>query len=64
MAEAIVAVLASSGELRARDIHAAVEVLLNEPVSASSVKNCLATHVADDPPLFERIRRGRYRLAR
>jgi hypothetical protein len=64
MAEAIVAVLASSGELRSRDIHAAVEVLLHGPVSASSVKNCLAKCAAEDPPLFERIGRGRYRLPR
>jgi hypothetical protein len=62
VAAAIVAVLASSGELRARDIHAAVEALLDESVSKSSVKNCLTERLVGDQPLFERIGRGRYRL--
>jgi hypothetical protein len=64
VAEAILVVLESSGELRSRDIHVAVEALLDEPVSRSSVKHCLAKWVAEDPPLFERIGRARYRLPR
>jgi hypothetical protein len=50
-------VLASSGELRVRDIHVAVEVLLGEAVSRSTVKNCLV-----DGSRFERVARGHYRL--
>jgi hypothetical protein len=53
----------SAGELRARDIHAAVEVVLGEDVSPSSVKNCLARYSASAEPSFVRVGRGRYRLA-
>jgi hypothetical protein len=59
---AIETVLASAGELRARDIHAAVEELLGEEVSPSSVKNCLATYSGGREPSFVRVGRGRYRL--
>jgi hypothetical protein len=61
VAGTIVAVLAS-GELRARDIHVAVEALLDESVSKSSVKNCRTERVVGDRPLLDRIGRGRYRL--
>jgi hypothetical protein len=44
VASAVLTVLARAGEPRARDIHAAVEAVLNEDVSPSSVKNCLATY--------------------
>jgi len=60
---AVVSVLASAGELRARDIHAAVEAVLDENVSPSSVKNCLATYSRTADPMFKRVGRGRYRLA-
>jgi hypothetical protein len=64
MAKAITTVLASAGEeLRARDIHAAVEVLLGQTVTASSVKNCLAVNCRGDDAPFERVGHGRYRLA-
>lgn len=63
ISEAIVTVLASSdGELRVRDIHSAVEALIGESVSASSVKDCLATKARGELCLFERVGRGRYRL--
>jgi hypothetical protein len=62
VAGAITAVLASAGEMRTRDIHAAVESLLGEPVSPSSVKNCLVQRHGT-LLLFERAGRGRYRLA-
>jgi hypothetical protein len=62
MANAIETVLASVKELRARDIHAAVGVVLDEEVSPSSVKNCLATHSRGPDPMFVRTGRGRYRL--
>lgn len=48
--------------LRAREIHASVEVLRGEPVSWSSVKDCLASN-AGPGGRFIRITRGRYRLA-
>jgi hypothetical protein len=62
MAEAIAVVLAPAGKLRARDIHAAVEAVLREPVSRCSVNNCLTGSRSGRPPLFERVGRGRYRL--
>jgi hypothetical protein len=57
--DAVTIVLGSSGEMRPRDIHAAVEVLLGRTVSISSVKNCLARDVDSR---FERVGRGRYRV--
>jgi hypothetical protein len=61
--EAVATVLGPAGELRARDVHAAVEALLGEPVSRSSVKNCLSRHSAGQDPRFERLAQGHYRLA-
>jgi hypothetical protein len=61
---AIIEVLEAAGEpMRTRKIHAAVEELVGEPVSWSSVKNCLASDVGGKSPRFERVGRGRYRLA-
>jgi predicted transcriptional regulator len=57
---AVMAVLGSSGELQARDVHTAVEALLGERVSSSSVKNCLAKGVRTQ---VERVAWGRYRLS-
>jgi hypothetical protein len=48
--------------MRAREIHAAVEVLRSEPVSWSSVKDCLASN-AGPGGRFIRITRGRYEIA-
>lgn len=63
--KAIVKVLAEQDEpMRAKDIHAAVEALVGEPVRWSSVKQALATHVAGPSQRFVRIARGRYVLAR
>ena len=61
--DAIVAVLElADGELRVRDIHAAVEDFLGEPVSRGSVKAYLRNGCFRKSPLFEyRGRRG-YRL--
>jgi hypothetical protein len=62
--KAIVKVLADRGEpMRAKEIHAAVETLIGGPVSWSSVKQALATHVDGPSPRFVRIARGRYTLA-
>jgi hypothetical protein len=63
MQRAIEAVLANVGEMRARDIHVAVEQLLGREVTASSVKNCLATNATGSDPSFVRVGRGRYKLA-
>ncbi len=49
--------------MQAREIHVAVEGLLGEPVSWSSIKNCLASNVNGEGPRFEREGYGRYRLA-
>jgi hypothetical protein len=62
--EAIVRVLADRQEpMQAKEIHAAVEALLGEPVRWASVKAALAANVADPLPRFVRVARGRYVLA-
>jgi hypothetical protein len=62
--DAVVQVLTDAGcELRMMEIHRAVEGLLGEPVSRSSVKNYLAAGTdRRKTQLFERVSRGRYRL--
>lgn len=61
---AVVQVLADRKEpMRAKDIHTAVEALVEEPVAWSSIKGALADHVAGPSPRFVRIARGRYVLA-
>jgi hypothetical protein len=59
---AILSALGSATELRFRDIHAAAEALLGEPVAASSVKNWLARAASRPSSVVERTERGRYRL--
>ena len=60
---AIVQVLADRQEpMQAKEIHAAVERLLGEPVSWSSVKSALAANVAGPSPRFIRVARGRYAM--
>jgi hypothetical protein len=49
--------------MRAKEIHAAVEALLGEPVGCSSVKMALASNVSGSTRRFVRIARGRYVLA-
>lgn len=62
--KAIVHVLADREEpMRARDIHAAVEASVGEPVSWSSIKGALADHASGSSRRFVRIARGRYVLA-
>lgn len=48
--------------LRARDVHARIELLLGERVSRGSVKSILALRCQGEGRLFVRISRGRYRL--
>jgi hypothetical protein len=59
---AIVAVLASAGELRASDVHASVQAIVGEQIPASSVKNWLARSARGEDAAVERTRRGLYRL--
>jgi hypothetical protein len=62
--KAVEKVLADQEEpMRTKDIHAAVEALIGEPVGWSSVKSALALHISGPSPLFVRIARGRYVLA-
>jgi hypothetical protein len=62
--KAIIHVLADREEpMRAKDIHAAVEALLGEPVSWSSIKGALADNASGSARRFVRIARGRYVLA-
>jgi hypothetical protein len=62
--KAVVEVLADRGEpMRAKDIHAAVEALVGEPVPRSSVKGALASDVAGSSRRLVRVARGRYVLA-
>jgi hypothetical protein len=62
--KAIVKVLADREEpMHTKEIHAAVETLIGEPIGWSSVKSALALHVSGPSPLFVRIARGRYVLA-
>jgi len=61
--EAIVRVLAERREpMQAKEVHAAVEALLWEPVRWSSVKAALAANIAGSSPRFVRVARGRYAL--
>ncbi|HEV3070436.1 MAG TPA: hypothetical protein VGY76_03300 [Solirubrobacteraceae bacterium] len=63
MLKVIVQVLADRGEpMRAKDIHAAVEALVGEPVPRSSVKGALASDVAGSSGQLVRVARGRYVL--
>jgi hypothetical protein len=63
--KAVVQVLAARQEpMQARDIHAAVEALLEEPVCWSSVKASLAANITGLSPRFMRVAPGRYILAK
>jgi hypothetical protein len=60
---AIVKVLMETGEpMRLSAIHAAVERLLDQPVSIESVSWCLRMDVKGKRLRFERVARGFYRL--
>lgn len=50
------------GPLQARDVHARVETLLDEPVQWSSIKAMLAGNLKPPDPTFVRVARGRYRV--
>jgi hypothetical protein len=60
---AINSVLEQSGQpMRTRDIHRAVMALLEQPVSYSSIKCCLAKQTRSQEGPLERMARGCYRL--
>ncbi len=64
MPKAVVQVLADREEpMRAKEVHAAVEALLGEPVGWSSVKMALVSNVSGSSRRFVRVSRGRYVLA-
>jgi hypothetical protein len=48
--------------MHARDVHAAVEGLLGEPVRWTSIKATLADNLGDPAPRFVRVARGCYGL--
>lgn len=65
VSQAIVQVLTEAqSDLRVREIQGGVERLLGEPVSRHSIKSQMHHGYLHDPPLFERLARGRYRLIR
>jgi hypothetical protein len=53
----------ASQPMRARQIHADAETLAGQDVLWSSVKASLAAGASGEPPRFERLSRGMYRLA-
>jgi hypothetical protein len=61
--QAVIRVLERRGEpMQAREVHAAVEALLDEPVRWGSVKACLAANVTGSSPRFVRVAPGRYAM--
>jgi len=48
--------------MQAREVHAAVEALLGEPVRWASVKACLAANVTGSSARFRRVGPGRYAM--
>ena len=60
--EAVTSVMATGLPLRVEDIHEAVEIQLGEPVSRSSIKNCLAKNTSGRDGEFVRVKRGWYLL--
>jgi hypothetical protein len=61
--EAVITVLEHQAEpMHARDVHAAAEALLGEPVHWGSVKACLAANAAGSSRRFVRVAPGRYAM--
>jgi hypothetical protein len=62
--KAIVGVLADQDEpMRPKDIHAAVEAALGQPVATSSIKTALIANATGRSPQLVRVAPGRYGLA-
>ncbi len=51
----------ASGPLRAREIHAAAQLLAKEPLSWNTVKDCLHKNARRPGSPIERVGHGRYR---
>jgi hypothetical protein len=63
--KAVIKVLAASSEpMHSAKVHLAVERLLNVPVSKDTVNSCLSVGAQGPKAQFERLGRGRYRLAK
>jgi len=63
--ETVTLVLQLSGKpMPAREIHAAACELAGEPLLWKSVKAALAANVTGEHPLFRRVRRGVYEIAK
>jgi hypothetical protein len=56
------ALAAASGTMQTQAIHAAVE-RAGESIASSSVRSCLVESLGGKTPRFERVGRGRFRLA-
>jgi hypothetical protein len=64
ISRAIEKVLAkATSPMRVAEIHQQAEVLLNRPVSRSTIKSRLWADAQKPVPKYQRIRRGVYRLA-
>src|SRR5262249_22580246 len=50
--------------MRAREIHAAAQVLAGQPLRWASVRQALSAGVREGSPRFERVRQGVYRWLR
>lgn len=62
--DAIVNVLADRGEaMRVKDIHVAVEAMLGQPVSSSSIKTALIANATGSSSQLVRVAKGWYTLA-
>jgi hypothetical protein len=62
--ETVTLVLELAGEpMRAREIHAAAEQLLGQPLRWTSVKGALAGYASGPERRFRRVRRGVYGIA-
>jgi hypothetical protein len=63
--ETVTRVLELAGQpMRAREIHAAAELLTGQAVGWTSVKAALAAGTSSQRPRFQRVRHGIYQRAR
>ena len=60
-AAVIKALAGASGPLRACDVHAAAQIVAQEPLSWNTVKDCLHKNARRPDSPIERVSHGRYR---
>jgi hypothetical protein len=60
-AAVIEALAGASGPLHAREIHAAAQIVAQEPLSWNTVKDCLHKHARRSDSPIERVSHGCYR---